>query len=107
MTDQEDYLKHLNEQNISVVDAKRIMEDNSDVVPVFDINLELTNSSIQGQGVVCKKLVNNKHSFIAYTSIGKRTYLGRYANHAKKPSCKVNFDSQTKTILLRPKDFCR
>jgi len=84
--EEEDYWRFLSETGITERDVQKVVQDESSRLHFLEDVLELRDSKIQGTGVFAKGELP-EGEFVARTEEGKKTDLGRYANHSGTPSC--------------------
>jgi hypothetical protein len=87
--DREDFQFVLDEFGIAFEEARKLSEDESDLVPMPEgWPIMIRPSAIEGKGVFIQTRAR-PGEVIAPTRInGKRTPVGRYANHSRRPNAK-------------------
>jgi len=109
--DREDFLKAIDELGYSPDEVGFISENKSDQIPMpsGDCSVIIANSAIEGRGVFATRNIPAM-SFIGMTRIGgKRTPIGRFANHSATPNAvmKINSDLDVELISTREISGCR
>jgi len=92
--DREDYLKVLFEVNISHETARIETENETDQIdiPMSNYKVMLSDSMIEGKGLFATATIE-KDEIVAPARINeKRTFAGRYVNHAINPNAQISIN---------------
>lgn len=82
-------------------EAKRISEIESDQIemPHDDFKFKVAKSSIEGLGIIAIDLIKINEIIGPARLNGKRTPLGRYTNHAKKPNAFMKMNKKNIDLI--------
>ena len=89
--DKEDYFKAIGEFNLFEFDVRATSENTADQIPMPFGSYKFTvgPSKIEGKGVLASGTIKANEVIGPARIDNKRTPLGRYTNHAKKPNAKM------------------
>lgn len=97
--DRHDFNLLVSEIGISFDDVKAMVENDSDMIYLNDLPVEVSESKISGKGLFAK-MDFAQGDVICVAKVGdKRTIAGRYSNHAIKPNAKMVTDGDSINIV--------
>lgn len=87
-SDKADYLAAIAEYGFDHGTARRISENLDDQIPLpaGTYKFEVADSAIEGRGIIATDPIRDGEIVGPARISGKRTPLGRFTNHAKKPN---------------------
>lgn len=91
LDDNEDYKKILLELNTTEDNVRKQSEEKTDQIPIpyGSFKIGIFESNIEGRGVFATANIDKGELIAPARLNGKRTPVGRYVNHSKKPNAKM------------------
>jgi hypothetical protein len=85
--DRLDYFNAIKELGFSHADVRAMSESDTDQIPVISESVYVASSRLNGNGIFAAFDIQAGTNLGAARIGPKRTRLGRYTNHAKRPNC--------------------